>query len=71
MRDKNIINIYAPHQQRQEEEKDTFWKRLQEAMEKLEGDTWVVGDCNARVDWTETEWEDQREEGAPEQSNDN
>eukprot|EP00975_Prorocentrum_lima_P030017 6295465-Prorocentrum_lima.AAC.1 len=71
MRNRNIINIYTPHQQRDEEEKDSFWRRLHNVLGRLEGDTWVVGDCNARVDWRETEWEDQREEEAPEQSNDN
>ena len=47
----NIINVYAPHNERPEEEKDKFYRKLEKAYEECPRNDIkiIIGDLNAQV----------------------
>ena len=54
-----IIQVYAPHNERPEQEKDDFYAELQETLDECNKNDIVIvmGDLNAKVGWDNTGYE--------------
>jgi exonuclease III len=45
----SIIQIYAPHEEKEDEEKDQFYEQLSETMQERQGNVIVMGDFNSQL----------------------